>query len=122
MMPEQQSEIFRLMKLKIGLLALVCSAYLSPMTSAMAITVELAEKCSALTNKAFPWRVPDNPSTGREHGSPKQARDYYNNCVAKNGSIEEGLRESESHSRTPKRGDVEGQSLPRPRTFPDGLL
>ena len=110
------------MKLNIGLLALVCSAYLSPTPSAMAVTVELAEKCSALTNKAFPWRVPDNPSAGREHGSPKQARDYYNTCVAKNGSIDEELRESESHSRATNGNDAAGQSSPKRRTFPDGLF
>jgi hypothetical protein len=108
--------------LRNGALALVCLAYLPATPSATPITVELAEKCTALTDKAFPWRVPDDPAAGRVHGSPKQARDYYNKCVVKNGSMDEQLREPESHSRAPNESGEEGHSLPKRRTFPDGLL
>jgi hypothetical protein len=112
-----------LMKFRNGVLALVYLAYLPTTPSATAITVELAEKCTALTNKAFPWRVPDNPAAGRTNGSPKQARDYYNICVAKNGRMgEEQLPRPESEISAPN-GSREGeQTSPRRRTFPDGLL
>jgi hypothetical protein len=109
------------MKFRNGVLALVYLAYLPATPSATAITVELAEKCTALTNKAFPWRVPDDPASGRTHGSPKQAKDYYNKCVAKNGSTDE-LREPESQTRAPNGNGDEEQPLPKRRTFPDGLL
>jgi hypothetical protein len=88
----------------------------------VAITVELAERCTALTNKAFPWRSPDNPAAGRTNGSPKQARDYYDVCVAKNGSIGEPLHESDSSPRDSNGSGGESPSLPQRRTFPDGLL
>jgi hypothetical protein len=77
--------------------------YLPATPSATPITVELAEKCTALTDKAFPWRVPDDPAAGRVHGSPKQARDYYNECVVKNGSMDEQLREPEPLTRSQRK-------------------
>ena len=41
---------------------------------ASAITVELAKKCHALTDKAFPPRVIGNPAAGSAKGSGKDSR------------------------------------------------
>ena len=53
----------------------------------MAITAELAKKCGALTDKAYPLRVPGNPAAGREYGTAKKVRDCFNKCVANGGNI-----------------------------------
>ena len=84
-------------KLRCGTaLALVCLAHLSTTPSATAVTAELARKCEVLTDKAYPLRVPGNPAAGREHGTSKEVRDYFNRCVANRGNAEE---------QPPKQGD-----------------
>jgi hypothetical protein len=89
----------------------------------MAITVELAKKCGALTDKAFPLRVPGNPAAGREHGTAKEVRDYFNKCVANRGNIAEQPVEPGNHTQAPQEGnDKDGEAPPKRRSFPNGLL
>jgi hypothetical protein len=105
------------------LLALVCLAHLPTTRSAMAVTVELARKCGVLTDKAYPLRVPGNPAAGREHGTAKEVRDYFNKCVANRGNIDEQPLEPGNHTQTPgEGGDKGGQAPQKTRSFPDGLL
>jgi hypothetical protein len=114
-----------LTKLRYGTapLALVCLAHLPTTQSAMAITVELARKCGALTDKAYPLRVPGNPAAGREHGTARDVRDYFNKCVANTGNIGERPPEPGNHTQTPSEGsDKGGQAPQQRRSFPDGLL
>ena len=114
-----------LTKLRYGtaLLALVCLADLPTTQSATAITVELARKCGALTDKAYPLRVPGNPAAGREHGTAKDVRDYFNKCVANKGNIGEQPLEPGNHTEAPKEGsDKDGQAPQKTRSFPDGLF
>jgi hypothetical protein len=114
-----------LTKLRYGtaLLSLLCLEYLPMTQSAMAITVELARKCGALTDKAYPLRVPGNPAAGREHGTAKDVRDYFNKCVANSGNIGEQSLEPGNHTQTPSEGsDKGGQAPQQRRSFPDGLL
>src|SRR6478672_2513863 len=97
-----------LTKLRYGtaLLALICLTHLPTTRSAMAVTVELARKCGALTDKAYPLRVPGNPAAGREHGTAKEARDYFNKCVAYRGKYRRTTsrtREPETNSRQRRR-------------------
>jgi hypothetical protein len=70
-------------KLKFGgaLVALVCIAVASMMSSASAISVEVAKKCHAVTAKEFPPRVPGNPAAGSTKGDGKAQQAYYNKCV-----------------------------------------
>ena len=104
-------------------LALVCLAHLPTTRSAIAITAELARKCGALTDKAYPLRVPGNPAAGREHGTAKEVRDYFNKCVANGGNVDEQHVEPGNRTQTPKEGsDKEGQAPQKRRSFPDGLL
>jgi hypothetical protein len=108
------------MKLSSGVaLALVCLVHLPTTRSAMAITVELAKKCGALTDKAFPLRVPGNPAAGREHGTAKEVRDYFNKCVANRGNIAEQPVEPGNHTQAPQEGnDKDGEAPPKRRSFP----
>jgi hypothetical protein len=92
-------------------LALVCPAHLPTTRSAMAITAELAKKRGALTDKAYPLRVPGNPAAGREHGTAKEARDYFNKCVANGGNIDE--QPSEPANRTQRPNDGSGCERPK---------
>ncbi len=68
--------------------ALVALVIIGLMThSATAETVEIAKKCSALTAKAFPPRVPGNPAAGSAKGSGQAQRNYYKKCVENGGKI-----------------------------------
>ena len=114
-----------LTKLRYGtaLLALICLTHLPTTRSAMAVTVELARKCGALTDKAYPLRVPGNPAAGREHGTAKEARDYFNKYVANRGNIGEQPLEPGNQKQTPGKGGYKGDEAPqKTRSFPDGLL
>ena len=70
----------------------------------MAVTAELARKCGLLTDKAYPLRVPGNPAAGREHGTAKEVRDYFNKCVANGGNMGGQTPEEKNHegTRAPK--------------------
>jgi hypothetical protein len=72
-------------------------------------TPELAKKCAALTQKAFPPRVVGNPAAGSFGGSGRSERAYFNECIRNGGSIKEeapkkgpGAQE-DPNSATPKR-------------------
>ncbi len=77
---------------KIGgvLVALVCIAVGCMTGSASAVTAQLANKCQALTAKAFPPRVPGNPAAGSAKGTGRSERDYFNKCVANGGKMDDG--------------------------------
>lgn len=57
--------------------------------SALAITAEVAKKCSALSAKAYPPRVVGNPAAGLQNGSYQDFRNYFNKCVANGGNAPE---------------------------------
>jgi hypothetical protein len=113
-------------KLSYGMmLVLVCLGHLSTTRSATAITAELARKCGALTEKAYPLRVPGNPAAGREHGTAKEVRDYFSKCVANGGNMDEQPHEPGNRTEIPKPkegSDKDDQALHKRRSFPDGLL
>jgi hypothetical protein len=74
--------------------------------SALAITAELAKKCSALTAKAFPPRVVGNPAAGLQHGTYQDFRNYFNKCVANAGNPPE--QENQTNTQAPAKDN--GQS------------
>jgi len=82
-------------KLKYGviLVALIWLAFPLMTRGALAITAEMAKKCRALTDKAYPLRVPGNPAAGRLNGSGRDATAYFNKCVANGGNMEESTKE-----------------------------
>jgi hypothetical protein len=53
-------------------------------------TAELAKKCAALTQKAFPPRVVGNPAAGSFGGSGRSERAYFDECIKNGGTVEEG--------------------------------
>jgi hypothetical protein len=70
-------------------IAVTCIAVGSMTSSASAITVELAHKCSALMAKAYPPREPGNPAAGSAKGDGQAAQAYYRKCVANNGKVDD---------------------------------
>jgi len=72
-----------------ALTALICLADLGVASSETTIPAELARKCSALANRAYPLRVSHNPASGRKHGSAQAVRNYFNTCVANGGKMKE---------------------------------
>jgi hypothetical protein len=56
---------------------------------AAAPTPELAKKCAALTQKAFPPRVVGNPAAGSYGGSGRSERAYFDECIKSGGSVKE---------------------------------
>ena len=75
-----------------ALAILVCFAIHVPASNALAITAELARKCSELTSKAFPPRQIGNPAAGSAVGTPHDMREYFNTCVANDGNVDAGPR------------------------------
>jgi hypothetical protein len=106
-------------------LTLICLAHILTTRNATAITLELARKCGGLVDKAYPLRVPGNPAAGREHGTAKEVRDYFNRCAANGGNMEEQPPlEPGNRTEAPKHkeeGDKDDQAPRKIRSFPDGL-
>jgi hypothetical protein len=77
---------FRSLRVVPGLLLTI-----GPLSSpASAITVEVAKKCNVLVAKAFPPAQVGNPAAGRTKAATQSARDYFRECVAKDGNMEQG--------------------------------
>src|SRR3984893_9338430 len=93
-----------LAKLKIGtaFVALVCLLQAVPPRTALAITAEVAKKCGALSEKAYPPRVVGNPAAGRQNGTFQDFRNYFNKCVASGGNPPE--QENQKTPDTPGSG------------------
>ncbi len=92
-----------------ALLAALClSCALLPQKSALAITAEIAKKCSALTAKAYPPRVVGNPAAGVKNGSYQDFRNYFNKCVANGGNPPE--QENQKSTQTPPGNPPEQQN------------
>jgi hypothetical protein len=70
-------------------LALTCMALGSTPNRAVAVTVEVARKCKALTDIAYPPREPGNPAAGSAKGGGRVAQDYFNKCVANGGKTDD---------------------------------
>jgi hypothetical protein len=68
-----------------ALIALIFLLHTLTAQSALAITVEVARKCGALADKAYPPRIPGNPAAGYLNGTSQDVRDYFTRCVAKEG-------------------------------------
>jgi hypothetical protein len=71
-------------------LALTCMVQGPLSNRAVAITAEVARKCKALTDIAYPPREPGNPAAGVENGSGRAAQNYFNRCVAHGGKMDDG--------------------------------
>jgi hypothetical protein len=86
-------------KLKYGTVpvTLICLSYLPTAQNASAVSVEVAKKCGALTDTAYPFRVPGNPAAGRTLGTAQDVRDYFNKCVANGGNVPGQAPEKENH-------------------------
>jgi hypothetical protein len=69
--------------------ALICIAFGLTAGRAAAVTVEVARKCKALTDKAYPPREPGNPAAGSAKGTGRVAQDYFDKCVANSGKMDD---------------------------------
>lgn len=65
---------------------LVCTALPPLMDSASAVTLEVAKKCNALVDQAFPPLVIGNPAAGRK-GTAKARQDFHRECIANDGKM-----------------------------------
>jgi hypothetical protein len=74
--------------------ALICIT-LASMTSASALTVEVAKKCSALTAKAFPQRETGNPAARSDGGTGLSQHSYFQRCVSNGGNGDSAAPEGE---------------------------
>ena len=77
--------------------------------SALAITAEVAKKCGALSEKAFPPRVVGNPAAGRQNGTFLDFRNYFNKCVANGGNPPE--QDDQNQSPNPGAGNQQNQPV-----------
>jgi hypothetical protein len=74
------------LRIETAFLALICLSCALPQRSASAITAELAKKCGALSEKAYPPRVIGNPAAGRQNGTTDDFRNYFSKCIANGGN------------------------------------
>ena len=56
---------------------------------AAAVTVEIARKCQAQTNTAFPPRESGNPAAGSTKGTGRDVQSYFEKCVASGGKTDD---------------------------------
>jgi hypothetical protein len=54
---------------------------------ASAETVDVAKKCAALVQQAYPPREAGNPAAGSTKGTGQAEQDYYKKCVANGGNV-----------------------------------
>lgn len=71
-------------------LVLTCIIQGALSNRAVAITVEVARKCKALTDIAYPPREPGNPAAGSAKGGGRAAQGYFDKCVANGGKVDNG--------------------------------
>lgn len=100
-------------KLNLGttFLALVCLWFALSQTCALAITAEVAKKCSGLTAKAYPPRVVGNPAAGVQNGSYADFRNYFNKCVANGGNPPE--QDNQKNTQSPNAGSDKNSQAPQ---------
>jgi len=92
----------------VSLLALV--DVLAP-PQALAITAEVAKKCGALSEKAFPPRVIGNPAAGRQNGTFQDFRNYFNKCVENGGNVPDSANQQPAQS--PAAGSDKNKQPPK---------
>ncbi|MGY4607010.1 hypothetical protein ACVW16_005422 [Bradyrhizobium sp. USDA 4474] len=56
---------------------------------ALAVTAEVARKCSGLVAKQFPPRESGNPAAGSTKGSGRDQQAFFNKCVANGGKVDD---------------------------------
>jgi len=83
--------MFAHVKFGSALVGLVCIAVGCMNGETSAVTAEVAKKCAALADKAYPPRVPGNPAAGLAEGTAQSKRDYFNKCVATGGKMDDDV-------------------------------
>jgi len=68
--------------------AMICVSYLTTGPSA-AVTAEVARKCQALKQQAFPPREIGNPAAGSDKGSGADQAAFFRKCVANGGAVDD---------------------------------
>jgi hypothetical protein len=85
----RSSIVFGVLKLQCAFVGLICATLLSTPDRASAVTVEVAKKCIALTDAAYPPRIPGNPAAGSAKGTGRSEQDYFSKCVARGGKMDD---------------------------------
>jgi hypothetical protein len=106
--PQRRKTAPAKLKYATGLVAVICLAYSLTTRDALAITVEVAKKCTELAAKAYPPRVPGNPAAGYANGTAEDYRKYINKCVANGGNVDQAP-ESDKEA-LPAGSDKDGQA------------
>jgi len=78
------------LKRRTTLVAIIILTHALTAQNALAITAEVARKCGALADKAYPPRVPGNPAAGHLNGTSQDVENYFNKCVANGGKAPDG--------------------------------
>ena len=79
------------MPLKFIMIATVAVVWAGGFTTgpSAAVTAEVARKCQALKQRAFPPREIGNPAAGSEKGTGAQQAAFFKKCVANGGEIDD---------------------------------
>lgn len=68
---------------------LISAAIGSITTSASAVSVDVAKRCSSLAAGAYPPRQIGNPAAGNLKGTEFDKQNYYQKCVSNNGNMDD---------------------------------
>ena len=99
------------LKIAIAVVAPICLTQAVQPRSALAITAEVAKRCGAVAEKAYPPRVVGNPAAGRQNGTFQDFRNYFNKCVANGGNPPE--QENQKATDTPSGGSGSNTQTPK---------
>jgi hypothetical protein len=110
----EESIVASALKCSFALVASICLVELAMASSASAVTVEVARKCSTLVDKAYPPVVAGNPAAGRANGTAQDLREYFNKCVANGGN----MPTTEQHSNKADQGSGGSDSKGQPPNEP----
>ena len=78
----------------------------------MAVTVEARKEVWG-ANRGLSVARAGNPAAGREHGTAKEVRDYFNKCVANKGNIDEQPLEPGTTPKLPRKEAIRTVKLPK---------
>ena len=71
----------------VAAVAIICACFIAGPSAA--VTAEVARKCQALKQAAFPPREIGNPAAGSDKGSGADQAAFFRKCVANGGTIDD---------------------------------
>ena len=109
-----KAHVMQQLKSFVTLIVLALMAHLITPTASLAITAELARKCRLMAIQAHPTPLPGLKNTGVAAAQ----RNYFNDCVAREGKMDTTDSDQKTTPRTDSDHDKMPSDLSAPQTVP----